>query len=111
MKLAFLEQCNVFKPFVRNFARLAAPLNYKFRKYQPKHFDMLVENESAAGASLKEDLTSPHSWLYREEKASTHSILTLVISKSGAYYFRSRKMEGTVLLANYLALWMTKSKY
>lgn len=55
----FLGLCNVFWRFVQYFARLAAALNTKLRKYQSKGLGPSTEEELAVMNALKETLVSP----------------------------------------------------
>ena len=56
---SFLGLCNVYRRFVKDFAKIAAPLNDKLRKGEPARFHTLNQAESDAFAELKERLTSP----------------------------------------------------
>lgn len=56
---SFLAICNVFRWFVQSFTHLAARLNKKLRKDQPKTFGALDEKESTTAASSKEVLAGP----------------------------------------------------
>ena len=56
---SFLGLCNVFRRFVPNFARVAAPLNLMLQKGQPDKFDELTDEQKAAFNELKERLISP----------------------------------------------------
>lgn len=51
--------CNMFRRFVHNFARVAAPLNRKLRKEQPSDFGDLNEHELNALAILQKSVTRP----------------------------------------------------
>lgn len=56
---SFLGLCNVFRRFVPNFSRIAAPLNKNVAKGQPATFDGLDETEQAAYETLKKALIRP----------------------------------------------------
>lgn len=56
---SFLGLCNVFRRFVPNFARLAAPLHQRLKKDQPATFGSLNEEELNSMNSLKNALISP----------------------------------------------------
>lgn len=56
---SFLGLCNVYRRFVKNFARIAAPLNKKLHKDKPKYFGPLDEEELQAFATLRNCLLSP----------------------------------------------------
>ena len=56
---SFLGMCNVYRRFVPNFARVAAPLNQKLKKGEPFQFDSLNDEEYKAFADLKVRLISP----------------------------------------------------
>lgn len=55
---SFLGLSNVFRPFVSNFARLAAPFSKTLSRDQPKTFGHLHEKDGAKVASLKDALIS-----------------------------------------------------
>lgn len=54
-----LVQCNVFRPFVSNFARMTALLNEKLSKDHPRTYDRFPEDELNALRKLQDKLTSP----------------------------------------------------
>lgn len=56
---SYLGLCSVFRRFVPNFARIAASLNRKLRKDQPKEFGTLNDDERCAMKTLQEKLISP----------------------------------------------------
>lgn len=56
---SFLGLCNVFRRFVPNFSRVAAPLNKKLKKGQPSTFDELTQEEHGAYQPLKQALSTP----------------------------------------------------
>jgi len=56
---SFLGLCNVFRRFVPNFARIAAPLNAKLRKGEPVSFGPFNDKEQEAFDTLKMRLISP----------------------------------------------------
>lgn len=55
----FLEFFNVFRRFMPNFARLAAPLNRKVQKNQPTKFSTLTAEKADAMRELQNLLISP----------------------------------------------------
>ena len=55
---SFLGLCNVYRRFVPNFARVAAPLNALLKKGKPYTLDPLTEEVGKSIARLKEALTS-----------------------------------------------------
>ena len=55
---SFLGLCNVYRRFVPNFARVAAPLNALLKKGKPVNLDPLTEEVEKSIARLKEALTS-----------------------------------------------------
>ena len=56
---SFIGLCNVYRRFVKNFARIAAPLNNKLHKDQPKSFGALTDEEFEAFATLRNHLINP----------------------------------------------------
>lgn len=56
---SFLGLCNVFRRFIPNFARVAAPLTAKLEKDHPQRFPSLSPTEENAFESLKQLLISP----------------------------------------------------
>ena len=56
---SFLGMCNVYRRFVPNFSRIAAPLNKKLRKGEPTNFEVLNDEEYDAFSTLKKKLMSP----------------------------------------------------
>ena len=56
---SFLGMCNVYRRFVENFARIAAPLNKKLRKGEPFEFGHLNDAEHSAFLTLKDKLVNP----------------------------------------------------
>ena len=56
---SFLGLCNVYRRFVPNFARIAAPLNKKLMKDQPTNFETLSAEEYDAFQTLKRRLIEP----------------------------------------------------
>jgi len=56
---SFLGLCNVYRRFVPNFARIAAPLNERLKKGQPTEFGPLSEEEQAAFKELRARLITP----------------------------------------------------
>ena len=51
--------CNVYRRFVQNFARIAAPLNQKLTKGMPFEFGLLTDTEYQAFEILKNKLMIP----------------------------------------------------
>ncbi|CDF38169.1 unnamed protein product [Chondrus crispus] len=51
--------CNVYRRFVKGFAKIAAPLNRKTGKNQPFEFEVLTDEEYEAFVELKKRLVSP----------------------------------------------------
>lgn len=56
---SFLGLCNVYRRFVPNFARIAAPLTKKLRKGEPQNFGDLDKAESEAYERLRDSMISP----------------------------------------------------
>ena len=56
---SFLGLCNVYRKFVQNFTRIAAPLNKNLNKNQPTKWDALTDKEMEAFETLKQKLISP----------------------------------------------------
>lgn len=56
---SFLGLCNVYRRFVANFSRIAAPLNQKMKKGMPTKWGDLTDKEMEAFQTLKDQLTSP----------------------------------------------------
>ena len=56
---SFLGMCNVYRRFVKGFAKIAAPLNRKTGKDQPFEFEVLTDEEYEAFEELKKRLISP----------------------------------------------------
>lgn len=56
---SFLVLCNVYRKFVPNFARIAAPLTKKLRKDNPDKWERLKEDETEAFNKFKDFLAKP----------------------------------------------------
>ncbi|CAN8067637.1 unnamed protein product [Agarophyton chilense] len=56
---SFLGLCNVFRRFVKSFARIAAPLNSKLEKNKPFNFETLTDTEHEAFEKLRQRLIRP----------------------------------------------------
>ena len=56
---SFLGLCNVYRRFVKNFARISSPLNDLLTKGRPKELEPFTEAEYSAYKELKEKLVSP----------------------------------------------------
>ena len=56
---SFLGMCNVYRQFIKRFAKIAAPLNKKTGKNKPYDFEILTDAEFAAFEELKRRLVSP----------------------------------------------------
>ena len=56
---SFLGICNVYRRFVPNFARIAAPLNRMLKKGEPKDIDTLLPEQADAFEALKTALLNP----------------------------------------------------
>lgn len=52
--------CNVFRRFVKDFTKIASPLNVKLRKGQPDKLDKLSKEEMEVFEILKTKLALPH---------------------------------------------------
>ena len=64
---SFLGMCNVYRRFIRDFTRIAHPLNQKVRKDAPQEWDALNEEETKAFNTLRRALlTAPILALPRE---------------------------------------------
>lgn len=100
----FLGFSNAASLFIPNFEPLAARLNETLIKDQPKDFGHLDEKESAAVESLRKTFISSLVFVLLRMTASTQLVPMLVVSRSGVYFFRSRKMGVTTLLAVVLLL-------
>lgn len=90
---SFLGLYNVFRRFVPNFALLAAPVNKKLRKEQPKQIGPLDDEESAEVASLSKALIN----------SPVLSLPMLATSKSDVYLYSNTTTEVAALLATGLA--------
>ena len=56
---SFIGMCNVYRRFIKNFARIAAPLNRKLEKNQPFTFGTITGTDYEAFQELKTKLISP----------------------------------------------------
>ena len=56
---SFLGMCNVYRRFVPNFARVAAPFNRKLSKGEPYAFETLTDREYEAFHNLRDKLVRP----------------------------------------------------
>ena len=56
---SFLGLCNVLRRFVKDFGRIAAPLNAMLKKDRPTTFDDITDNEREVFLELKKRLVSP----------------------------------------------------
>lgn len=56
---SFLRMCNVYRRFVPNVAKIAAPLNRKTSKEHPFELGVLSDSEYKAFIELKNSLVSP----------------------------------------------------
>ena len=64
---SFLGMCNVYRRFIRDFTRIAHPLNQKVRKDAPQSWDALTDEETLSFNTLKRALlTAPILALPRE---------------------------------------------
>ena len=56
---SFLGICNVYRKFVKDFTKIATPLNKKLNKGKPTKWESLTDGEMTAFETLKEKLVKP----------------------------------------------------